>query len=106
MRSSDFQVKFRSLEIIFNFQRRDQEHQWHCDAAMKSIKGVKGSTYAMDLISNGNVTWSVYNLNWKRKNDKAQLSNHYSNGEEENLKMQLRMNEAPSNTATQTTKVI
>ena len=27
--SSDFQVKFRSLEIIFHFQRRDQEH--HCD---------------------------------------------------------------------------
>ena len=26
MRSSDFQVKFRSLESIFNFQRREQEH--------------------------------------------------------------------------------
>ena len=24
--SSDFQVKFRSLESIFNFQRREQEH--------------------------------------------------------------------------------
>ena len=38
------------------------------------------------------------------KNDKAlQLSIHCSNGEEENLKMQLRMSQAPSNTATQTT---